>query len=183
MIRSSTGVAERTSTALRGTLGRLTRLVRGLCIGAFIVGAATYVTLLWVTDGEDWVLLGAVICAAPLVAGLLAFWRLSSTLHVAPKALDDLRTVLRDRKATTAMGPLFDPRHATADRLVGPQHERHPRRGCARDERSSGAVLDRTGARYFNFSPFFPPPLFLPHAEHGMVPFFSLLACRIPPFC
>jgi hypothetical protein len=101
-------VAERTSTALRGTLGRLTRLVRGLCIGACIVGAATYVTLLWVTDGEDWVLLGAVICAAPLVAGLLAFWRLSSTLHVAPKALDDLRTVLRDRKATTAMGPLFD---------------------------------------------------------------------------
>jgi hypothetical protein len=101
-------VAQKTSTALRGTLGRLTRLVRGLCIGALVVGAATYATLLWVTDGEEWIVLGAVICAAPLLAAVLAFWRLSSTLRVAPKALDDLHTVLRDRKATAAMGPLFD---------------------------------------------------------------------------
>jgi len=101
-------VAEKTSTALRGTLGRMTRLVRGLAVIALVVGAATYATLLWVTEGDEWVLLGLVICAVPLIAALLAFWRLSSTLKVAPKALDDLRTVLRDRQATAKMGPLFD---------------------------------------------------------------------------
>ena len=101
-------IALRTSTALRGTLGRLAALVRGLSIAALVVGAATYATLLWVTDGSEWVLLGAVICAAPFVAGLVAWWRLSRTLAVAPRALDDLHTVLRDRQAAARMGPLFD---------------------------------------------------------------------------
>ena len=101
-------VAERTSTALHGTLGRLSRLVRGLCVGAFVVGAATYATLLWVTTGDEWILLGLVICAAPFVAGLLAWWRVTRTLAVAPKALDDLRAVLRDRQTASSMGLLFD---------------------------------------------------------------------------
>lgn len=101
-------VAEQTSTALRSTLGRLSRLVRGLCVIAFVVGAATYATLLWVTDRSEWVLLGLVICAAPFVAGLIAWWRVTRTLRVAPKALDDLHVVLRDRQVTASMGPLFD---------------------------------------------------------------------------
>jgi hypothetical protein len=126
-------VAQRTSTALRGSLGRLGRLVRGLAIGALVVGAATYATLLWVTDGDDWVLLGAVICAAPFLAALVAWWRLSRTLAVAPKALDDLRTVLRDRQAVSRMGPLFDhdtqqPLGTSARSMGGIRHELRTRR-------------------------------------------------------
>src|SRR5688500_12645465 len=92
-------IAERTSEALRLTLGRLTTLARGLTVGALVIGGATYATLLWVTDRDEWILLGIVICAAPFLAALLAWWRVSRTLKVAPKAFDDLQTVLHDRAA------------------------------------------------------------------------------------
>ena len=100
--------AQRTSTALHGTLSRLGRIVRALCVGALVIGVATYATLLWVTEGSEWILLGAVICAAPFAAAAVAYWRVTRTLTAAPRALDDLRTVLRDRQAATTMGPLFD---------------------------------------------------------------------------
>src|SRR5687768_3863158 len=98
-------IAEQTSGALRSTLGRLSGLARGLCVMALLVGGATYATLLWVTEGSEWVLLGAIVCAAPFLAGLLAWWRVTRTLALAPKALDDLHTVLRDRQAAQRMGP------------------------------------------------------------------------------
>jgi hypothetical protein len=91
-------LAQRTSTTARTTLGRLGSLARGLAVTALLIAAATYATLLWVTDDSGWYVVG-LLCFVPFLAGAVV---------AAPKAVDDLQTVLRDGRARMQMGPLID---------------------------------------------------------------------------
>ncbi len=109
-------LATRASDGLTTLLSRLASLARGLAIAALIVGAATYATGLWATDGTTWTVVGAIICALPLLWAVLAWWRVKRTQAVAPAALQDLRAVIGDHQARGAMDVLID--HDTQQPIV-----------------------------------------------------------------
>lgn len=109
-------LATRASDGLKALLARLASLAGGLAVAALVVSAATYATGLWATEGGTWTVVGAIICALPVLWAGLAWWRVKRTQAVAPAALDDLRAVIGDRQARGAMDVLID--HDTQQPIV-----------------------------------------------------------------
>ena len=109
-------LAIRASDGLKALLARLASLVGGLVVVAVVVGAATYVTGLWATDGSTWTIVGALICLLPVCWAAMAWWRIKRTQAVAPAALEDLRAVIGDHQARGTMDVLID--HDTRQPIV-----------------------------------------------------------------
>lgn len=98
----------RAAAAIRTILGRLATLAFGLTALAVVVGAATYATGLWVSDGLVWPILGLVLCVLPAAVGARAWLRVKRTQAQAPAALLDLRALIFDRRSQGAMNALID---------------------------------------------------------------------------
>lgn len=109
-------LATRASDGLQALLARLASLVGGLVVVALLIGAATYATGLWATNGSTWIVVGAIICSLPVLWSVLAWWRIKRTQAVAPAALADLRSVIGDHQARGAMDVLID--HDTQQPIV-----------------------------------------------------------------
>lgn len=93
-------VAVRVSDGLRKTLSRISTLALGITVVTAVIGAATFVTGLWVFDRSrpTWIVLGGAVCVAPTAAALLAWFYVRTTLKVAPALLGDVRTALADSR-------------------------------------------------------------------------------------
>lgn len=109
-------LATRASDGLQALLARLASLTLGLVGLSLVVGAATYATGLWATDGSMWTVVGLIICGLPVIWSALAWWRIKRTQRLAPGALVDLRDVIGDHQSRGAMGVLID--HDTQQPIV-----------------------------------------------------------------
>lgn len=94
------------STGMRRTIGRLDRLALATVVVTSLVGVATFATGWWAFEGSvGWTLVGGLICAAPFVAAVAAWWLVRSTVSLASRLVDDLR---RFFVSSNAGGVLID---------------------------------------------------------------------------
>jgi hypothetical protein len=94
------------SSFLGTTLGRLASLAFGVATAAVLIAVATYLTGLWSLDGSHrstWVVLGAVLCAIPAVAGISAWVFVRGTARRTPKLISEVRGLLGESKQALAM--------------------------------------------------------------------------------
>ncbi len=89
-------VVRRVSDTLQQTFRRLTSLATGIGIFAFLIGAATFATGLWVFDRSrvSWAAIGGAICAIPLLAALIGRHLVRRTAKRAPELVADVRMFL-----------------------------------------------------------------------------------------
>lgn len=104
------------SDGLRNTLSRVRTLALGIAAVAALVGAATFVTGLWIFDGSRpaWVVIGGALCVAPPGAALLAWLYVRSAVSAAPRLANDVRTLLADTGRSANVLLNYD----TGERLV-----------------------------------------------------------------
>jgi len=78
---------------LQRTLNRLAALVSRLAQLAGVVGAATFATGWWIFDGSRpaWIVLGGVLCLAPVAAALMAWFLIRTTARLAPGFAQDVK--------------------------------------------------------------------------------------------
>ncbi len=89
-------VVRRVSDTMQQTFRRLTSLATGIGILALLIGGATFATGLWIFDGNrnEWIIIGGVICAIPLLAALFGRHLVRSTAKRAPELVTDVRKFL-----------------------------------------------------------------------------------------
>ena len=109
-------VAVRVSDGLRTTLSRVGTLARGIAGITGLIGAATFLTGLWVFDRSRpvWIVLGGLMCFAPTAAVLLAWFFVRMTLKVAPALLGDVRTFIDESRGAANVLINYD----TGERLA-----------------------------------------------------------------
>lgn len=96
-----------TSTGMRRTIGRLDKLALATVLVTSTIGAATFATGWWVFEGSlGWLIVGGVLCAAPIAAAAFAWWLVRSTVSLASGLVDDLRRFFATSSA--ASGVLID---------------------------------------------------------------------------
>jgi hypothetical protein len=91
------GVARQFAGFLDVTLRRLSSLAFGVATITVLIAAATYATGLWAFDGgaeTAWLVIGALLCAVPAVAGVMAWLLVRSTIHRIPGLVGDVRSLL-----------------------------------------------------------------------------------------
>jgi hypothetical protein len=89
-------VVHRVSDALQQTFRRLTTLATGVGILAFLIGAATFATGLWIFENSrsKWGVIGGVVCSIPLLAALIGRHLVRRTAKHAPALVADVRSFL-----------------------------------------------------------------------------------------
>jgi type VI protein secretion system component VasK len=89
-------VVRRVSDTMQQTFRRLTSLATGIGILALLIGGATFATGLWVFDGSrtEWIIIGGVICAIPVLAALIGRHLVRRTAKRAPELVTDVRKFL-----------------------------------------------------------------------------------------
>ncbi|MBI4882944.1 MAG: hypothetical protein HY826_02695 [Actinobacteria bacterium] len=89
-------VVRRVSDALQQTFRRLSTLATGVGILAFLIGAATFATGLWIFDESrgTWAVIGGALCGIPLLAALLGRHLVRRTAKHAPELVADVRSFL-----------------------------------------------------------------------------------------
>lgn len=109
-------VAVRVSDGLRKTLSRVNTLALGIAAVAAVIGTATFVTGLWIFDGsrQTWIVVGGALCAIPAAAALIGWFYVWSTLRVAPRLVNDVRTMLNDSRGSATVLINYD----TGERLA-----------------------------------------------------------------
>jgi hypothetical protein len=94
------------SSFLENTLGRLASLAFGVATAAVVIAIATYVTGLWALDGSHrstWVVLGAVLCAIPAVAGISAWLFVRNTARRTSRLVGEVRGLVGESKTALTM--------------------------------------------------------------------------------
>jgi hypothetical protein len=100
-------IAISATDGLRETLRRLASLVGVVVVITAGIGAATFVTGMWVFDGSiGWIVLGGAITMVPVGAAIIAWFFVRGAARAAPRLLDDARTFLRT--TANASGLLID---------------------------------------------------------------------------
>lgn len=94
-------MAVRVSDGLRNTLSRISRLAFGIVAITALIGAATFLTGLWVFDGSrlTWIVIGGAICFAPTAAVVLAWVLVRAAVGIAPALVGNVRTLLGDSRS------------------------------------------------------------------------------------
>lgn len=89
-------VVRRVSDTMQQTFRRLTSLATGIGVLALLIGGATFATGLWIFDGSrsQWMIIGGVICAIPVLAALLGRHLVRRTAKRAPELVTDVRKFL-----------------------------------------------------------------------------------------
>ena len=103
---SADGAARQFAGFLDVTLRRLSSLAFGVATVTVLIAMATYATGLWAFDGGSqsaWIVIGAVLCAIPAVAGVTAWLFVRTTIHRIPGLVGDLRTLLGSSKQAFAL--------------------------------------------------------------------------------
>ncbi len=94
-------IATTTSTRMRRTIGVLERVAVSSLLITGAVGLATFLTGWWVFDGAlAWIVIGGIVCAAPLLAAAASWWLVRATVGRAAELVGDLRRFL----ATSSTG-------------------------------------------------------------------------------
>src|SRR6478609_6225382 len=91
---------------LQTTLRRLSSLAFGVATVTVLIAAATYATGLWAFDGSArsvWIVLGAIVCAVPAVAGVCAWMYVRTTIRHVPRLLNDVVQLLTHSQSAAAM--------------------------------------------------------------------------------
>jgi hypothetical protein len=89
-------VARRAGDGLHQTLRRLASLVGGLVVIAFVISAATFVTGWWVFEGSaSWLVLGGLICVAPVAAATMGWLMVRGAARYAPRLIADVGAFLK----------------------------------------------------------------------------------------
>ena len=85
--------AVQAGTGLRLMLGGIASMVGAAVAFTGAVGAATFATGWWVFDGSRtaWSVIGAVICGAPVMAGIAAWWRVAATARRADTLIEEIQ--------------------------------------------------------------------------------------------
>ena len=84
----------RASDGLQHILGKLAALAGGLATMAFVIGVATFATGLWIFDGGDrlpWIIIGGILCAAPVIAAVFARFLVTGAAKQAPALIANVR--------------------------------------------------------------------------------------------
>lgn len=102
-------IATRATGQIRNILQKVSSLMFGVVVLTLLVGSATFATGLWIFDGNDraaWVVIGGIVCAAPVVAAVVGWLTVRSAARVAPRFLDDVRGLLSTSRdhATVLIG-------------------------------------------------------------------------------
>ena len=89
-------VVRRVSDGLQLTLRRLASLAGGIAMVATLVGAATFVTGLWIFERSrsTWGIVGGMICLVPIGAALIARFVIGSAAKHSPELMNDVRSFL-----------------------------------------------------------------------------------------
>jgi hypothetical protein len=135
-------VAVRVSDGLRKTLSRVSTLAVGIAGITAVIGAATFLTGLWVFDGSRglWIVVGGAICFAPTAAMLLAWFFVRTTVKVAPTLLGNVRTFIEESRSAANVLINYD----TGERLAISAKSFGPLRTTLRDHRKDLPALYAT---------------------------------------
>ncbi len=89
-------VVRRVSDTMQQTFRRLASLATGIGILALLIGGATFATGLWVFDRNrtEWMIVGGITCAIPVLAALLGRQLVRRTANHAPELVTDVRKFL-----------------------------------------------------------------------------------------
>lgn len=88
-------IATSASAGMHRTVGKLSQVVIAALVVTLVIGAATFATGWWVFDGSaGWAVVGGIICAAPFVAAVVAWWFVRATASRAGRLVTDLHTFL-----------------------------------------------------------------------------------------
>ena len=90
-------VVRRVSDGLQQTLRRLSSLATGVAVFATVVGAATFVTGLWVFEGTGrpkWIIIGGLVCLVPVGAALVARMLLRTTAKHTAELVSNVRSFM-----------------------------------------------------------------------------------------
>jgi hypothetical protein len=88
------------------TLRRLSSLAFGVATVTVLIAAATYATGMLAFDGSArtvWIVVGAVACAVPAVAGVCAWLYVRTTIRHVPRLLNDVVSLLSHSQSAAAM--------------------------------------------------------------------------------
>src|SRR5512143_505407 len=131
--------ASRTADGLRLLLARIGGLALTVARLAFVIGLATFATGWWVFDGSrpTWLVVGGVICAAPFVAALVAWYRVQRTMRVAPALLGDLRTFMNGSRDAADTVLIYD----ADQRLIATSRTYAPLRARVQERRKELPAL------------------------------------------
>ena len=92
------------SSAIRRTLERLRSLAAITALITLVVGAATFATGWWVFHGTtSWLVIGGVLCAAPVVAAAIAWVFVRATVRLSDQLLPDVRTLMGQSREASSM--------------------------------------------------------------------------------
>ena len=110
-------LAVQVSDGLRKTLSRISKLVLGVVAASALIGVATFVTGLFLFERSrsEWIAVGGAVCAAPIVAALLAWYYVHTTAKVAPNLVGDVSTLLRSSRDSSKVLINYDTGERLAD--------------------------------------------------------------------
>ncbi|HSB87512.1 MAG TPA: hypothetical protein VLD86_14470 [Ilumatobacteraceae bacterium] len=90
--------AVRVADGLRVVLAKVGSVALTAARVAVVIGIATFATGWWVFDGSrlTWTVVGGVLCFAPCVAAVIAWYRVRRTMRAAPRLVGDVRSLMNE---------------------------------------------------------------------------------------
>ena len=103
------------------------------------MGTATFATGLWIFDGSrpTWIVIGGVLCFAPALAAVVAWFYVRITVRVAPALVGDVRTLLDESHGAADVLINYD----TGERLTATARTFGTLRPTLRDRRKQMPAL------------------------------------------
>jgi hypothetical protein len=131
--------ASRTADGLRVLLSRIGGFALSAAKVAFVIGVATFATGWWVFDGSRpaWLVIGGIICVAPFVAALVAWYRVQRTMRFAPSLLGDVRTFMNESRDAADTVLIYD----SDERLIATSRNYAPLRARVEQRRKDLPAL------------------------------------------
>jgi hypothetical protein len=103
-------VSAQVAAGLSVLLGRIRALALVVAIIAGVIGLATFLTGMWVFDASTtWIIIGGIMCFAPVAAGLFAVWLVHLGVSAAGMLVSETATFLAGgRRNDDASAVLID---------------------------------------------------------------------------
>ncbi|HEY7625705.1 MAG TPA: hypothetical protein VH761_01510 [Ilumatobacteraceae bacterium] len=97
--------AVRVADGLRVVLSKVGSVALAAARVAVVIGIATFATGWWVFDGSrpTWIVVGGILCFAPCVAAMIAWFRVRQTMRVAPRLVGDVRSLMNESQDAARM--------------------------------------------------------------------------------